>query len=118
MPSVLNFCALLLPGSLLALLVTGSTPDSTSLVEVRRTFEEFKVLGSTLFFLLNRPDALPGGTQIPADAHLNFNPIVLLEVDFPQPADAAPIRVTKPGTQLAQNGTVHQPAFLFGGALE
>jgi len=46
MLSVLNFCALLLPGSLLALLVTGSTANSTSLAEVRR----IQGAASTLFF--------------------------------------------------------------------
>jgi hypothetical protein len=48
-----------------------------------------------------------GATQIPLDAHLTFNPIVLFHLDFPQqqPAGSAPIQVTNPGTQLPQNGT-------------
>jgi hypothetical protein len=43
--------------------------------------------------------------QIPANAHMIFNPVALFEVTFPEPASAVPIHVTVPGSQLSQNGT-------------
>jgi hypothetical protein len=101
-----KFWTFLLPGGLLALLVRGSTPDPTSLLvaQVRRTFEESKVIDTAT--LTNSVLTVGGGTQIPADAHLTFNPVILFHTDFPQqPAGAAPIQVTEPGTQLPQNGT-------------
>jgi len=56
-----------------------------------------------------------GGTQILVDAHLTFNPVVLFQLDFPQqPAGAAPIQATKPGTQLSQNGTVNERVLFLG----
>jgi hypothetical protein len=105
MRSTFKLWTSLLPGSLLALLVAGgNSGNSTSLANVRRTFEQFNVSFRT---------PLPAhlmltsgvGTQIPTDARVNFNPVVLFEVTFPQPGGAAPIQVTVPGVQLPQNGT-------------
>jgi len=48
--------------------------------------------------------------QIPASAHLIFNPVALFEMTFPEPAGTAPIHVTVPGSQLPQNGTEKKPS--------
>jgi hypothetical protein len=104
MPNFFNLWTALFPASLLALLVAGGTPNFTSLADVRRTFEEYKVPPAPSFSLANLMLTVVGDTQIPVDVHMTFNPVALFEIDFPQPANAAPIYVTAPGTQLPQNG--------------
>ncbi|KAI9509777.1 PEBP-like protein [Russula earlei] len=83
---MLNLWILLLPGLLVTALPLGA-PGDTNLAQVRQTFEQF---------------------NIPANASLSFNPIVLLEVAFPQPGAAVSAPVSA-GEQIPQNVTAGPP---------
>lgn len=53
------------------------------------------------------------GAQVPADAHLTFDPVILFGVTFPDPAGMAPIQVTAQGPRAflktAPKQSIHSP---------